>query len=51
MPALRDGGVLAVSPTGVLGDARGATAAEGRALLERLTADLVACVESARRAA
>jgi creatinine amidohydrolase len=51
MPALREGGVLAVSPTGVLGDARGATAVQGRALLERLTADLVACVESARRAA
>ncbi len=41
-PALRDGGVASVSPTGVLGDARGASAARGRALLDALVADLVA---------
>jgi creatinine amidohydrolase len=48
MPALREDGVRAVSPTGVLGDARGATAQEGRALLNRLTADLAACAEAMR---
>ncbi|MGQ0629690.1 MAG: mycofactocin biosynthesis peptidyl-dipeptidase MftE [Sporichthyaceae bacterium] len=42
MPALRAEGVRAVSANGVLGDPRGATAAEGVALLDRLTADLVA---------
>ena len=39
--ALRAGGVRAVSANGVLGDPTGATAAEGEALLETLTADLV----------
>lgn len=34
---MRAGGVRAVSPNGVLGDPRGASAAEGTALLERLT--------------
>lgn len=33
MPAMRAGGVAAVSPNGVLGDPREATAEEGRALL------------------
>ncbi len=33
MPRLRDGGVQAVSPNGVLGDPRGASAEEGAALL------------------
>lgn len=37
---LRAGGVRAVSPNGVLGDPRSATAAEGVALLESLTVDL-----------
>lgn len=44
MPALLAGGVAAVSANGVLGDPAGATAAEGAALLDRLTADLVAAV-------
>jgi len=44
--ALRNGGVSAVSETGVLGDARGADADEGRRLLETWTADLVDRVES-----
>lgn len=35
MPALRAGGVRAVSPNGVLGDPDGASANEGRLLLER----------------
>jgi mycofactocin precursor peptide peptidase len=44
LPALRAGGTRAVSPNGVLGDPTGATAEEGEALLERLSADLVAAV-------
>ena len=39
---LRTGGVAAVSSNGVLGDPEGATAAEGRDLLDALVADLVA---------
>jgi mycofactocin system creatininase family protein len=35
LPALRVGGVRAVSPNGVLGDATGASAAEGEQLLEQ----------------
>jgi creatinine amidohydrolase len=35
LPALRAGGVRAVSPNGVLGDPAGATAQEGEALLEQ----------------
>jgi mycofactocin precursor peptide peptidase len=42
LPALRDRGVRAVSPSGVLGDAQGASAAEGRTLLAGLVADLAA---------
>jgi creatinine amidohydrolase len=42
---LRARGVLAVSPNGVLGDPAGASAAEGRALLDQLTGDLVRAVE------
>jgi creatinine amidohydrolase len=41
LPLLRSGGVRAVSPNGILGDPRGATAAEGSALLGSLTVDLV----------
>jgi creatinine amidohydrolase len=41
LPALRSGGVAAVSPNGVLGDPAGATPDEGRRLLEAWTADLV----------
>jgi creatinine amidohydrolase len=40
MPALRSGGVRAVSPNGVLGDPGGASAAEGQRLLAGLTARL-----------
>jgi creatinine amidohydrolase len=40
MPALRSGGVRAVSPNGVLGDPCGASAAEGQRLLAELTARL-----------
>jgi creatinine amidohydrolase len=50
LPALRAGGVRAVSATGVLGDPRGADAAEGAALLERLIADLDADVTAWRAA-
>ncbi|MFM2071040.1 MAG: hypothetical protein RLZZ623_1303 [Actinomycetota bacterium] len=45
---LRAGGVRAVSPNGVLGDPRGATAVHGRALLTRLTIDLIAAVDEWR---
>jgi creatinine amidohydrolase/Fe(II)-dependent formamide hydrolase-like protein len=48
---LRTGGVRAVSRNGVLGDPAGASAAEGAALLEALTADLLATVAEWRRAA
>ncbi|RJO68213.1 mycofactocin biosynthesis peptidyl-dipeptidase MftE [Nocardia panacis] len=41
MPRLMAEGVRAVSPNGVLGDPTGATAAEGRALLDRSTDDLL----------
>ncbi|MGQ0623569.1 MAG: mycofactocin biosynthesis peptidyl-dipeptidase MftE, partial [Sporichthyaceae bacterium] len=42
MPALRAHGVRAVSPNGVRGDPRGATADEGRDLLDRVVTDLLA---------
>lgn len=45
MPALRAGGVRAVSPNGVLGDPAGATAAEGATLLDAAAADLAAFVD------
>lgn len=41
MPALRSSGVASVSPSGVLGDPRGASAAAGEELLRRWTTDLV----------
>lgn len=41
LPALRSGGVRAVSDNGVLGDPAGASAAEGEARLADLAADLV----------
>jgi creatinine amidohydrolase len=44
LPLLRAGGVRAVSPSGVLGDPTDATAAEGRALLDTLTGDLLGFV-------
>jgi mycofactocin system creatininase family protein len=40
MPALRAGGVRAVSANGVLGDPAGASAAEGERILDALVADL-----------
>ena len=46
MPELRRSGVRAVSPNGVLGDPAGASAAEGAALLGRLTASLLATVDA-----
>jgi len=39
-PTLRSRGVVAVSETGVLGDPRGASAAEGQAILDALVTDL-----------
>lgn len=44
LPALRKGGVRAVTDTGILGDPTGATADEGRNLLDDLTAQLRAHV-------
>ena len=44
MPALRAGGLVAVTPNGVLGDPTGATATEGRALLASMIDDLDALV-------
>jgi mycofactocin system creatininase family protein len=46
LPALRDGGVAAVSANGVLGDPIGASASEGAALLDALTLDLLAEFDS-----
>jgi mycofactocin system creatininase family protein len=51
LPVLRTQGVKAVSASGVLGDARGATDAEGRALLRDLSADLTAVFDAARSTA
>lgn len=45
---LRAGGVRAVSPNGVLGDPRRATANHGKALITRLVIDLVAAVDEWR---
>lgn len=44
MPALRERGVRAVSPNGVLGDPAGASAEHGRALLRAAADDLAAAV-------
>ncbi len=44
LPALRVGGVRAVSDNGVLGDAGGASAAEGHRILDVLVADCQALV-------
>jgi creatinine amidohydrolase len=46
LPALRAAGVRAVSSNGVLGDPLGADAVEGEALLARLSAELVAQLDS-----
>lgn len=48
MPALRAGGVGAVSANGVLGDARPASRREGETLLAELAADLGAFLDAAR---
>jgi mycofactocin precursor peptide peptidase len=40
LPAMRSGGVVAVSPNGVLGDPTGANAAEGERMLAEMTAAL-----------
>ena len=50
MGDLRRGGVISVSPNGVLGDPTGASGEEGRGLLEFLTADLIAAVDAWRPA-
>jgi creatinine amidohydrolase len=46
LPVLRARGVKAVSRSGVLGDARGATAREGAELLAKLVADLALFVDA-----
>jgi mycofactocin precursor peptide peptidase len=48
LPTLRQHGVAAVSPNGVLGDPTGASAAEGAALLDRVAAELVGQVATWR---
>ena len=48
-PLLESGGIRSVSPSGVLGDPVGATADEGRRLLDAAAADLVALVAGLRR--
>lgn len=45
LPALRSGGVVAVSSNGVLGDASGADAAEGEQLLQQASAQLSALLD------
>jgi creatinine amidohydrolase len=45
MTALRQVGVRAVSPNGILGDPTGATAEEGHALLDALASDLISQVD------
>jgi mycofactocin precursor peptide peptidase len=44
LPILQSSSVSAVSPSGVLGDPAGASAAEGAALLDQLLADLLGAV-------
>jgi mycofactocin precursor peptide peptidase len=44
LPAMRAGGVAAVSPNGVLGDPAGASAAEGERLLAGMAAELAAAL-------
>jgi creatinine amidohydrolase len=48
LPRLREHGIKAVSLSGVLGDARGATAQKGRDLLRDLVAEFTAFVDGAR---
>jgi creatinine amidohydrolase len=49
MGELRRHGVASVSPNGVLGDPTGATAEEGRRLLDDLAADLIGAVQAWRK--
>jgi creatinine amidohydrolase len=51
MPALREHGVRAVSPNGVLGDPAGASAAEGERLLAVLTSKLTETIDTLVRPA
>ena len=44
---LRAGGLAAVTPNGVLGDPTGASAEEGRAILDAWAADLAAAITAA----
>ncbi|GEL17042.1 mycofactocin biosynthesis peptidyl-dipeptidase MftE [Pseudonocardia asaccharolytica] len=46
LPAMRDGGVAAVSPNGVLGDPTGASAQEGQALLGATADAVVAAIRA-----
>jgi creatinine amidohydrolase len=46
LPALRAGGVAAVSPNGVLGDPTGASTIAGEQVLATMVADLAAAVEA-----
>lgn len=46
LPAMRAGGVAAVSPSGVIGDPRGATADDGALILERLVSESVARIRT-----
>ena len=46
LPIMRVGGVRAVSPNGVLGDPRGASAAEGAELFDRLVTELSARIDA-----
>lgn len=48
MPLLKAGGVGAVSPNGVLGDPTGASANDGRRLLEQMCADAIRRIEHGR---
>jgi creatinine amidohydrolase len=48
LPALRASSVRAVSPSGILGDPAGASAAEGDTLLAALLADLLGTVRAWR---
>lgn len=48
--AMRDGGVVAVSSNGVIGDPTGANAADGAVIFERWTIDLVDTIGSRLRA-
>ena len=50
MGQLRAGGVVAVSPNGVLGDPAGATAAEGASLVREMADDLALAFDGWRRA-